>query len=119
MLVLLGTSLHAAPARKAPPQPRQPTFQEALYEQVLFQEQRAAEYLTWLQHDPNVFKKFEEASQLVEVKKSLFNHFATSPALRSPAVRKHLYEVMSKQSIEGDDLIALQETVNAELKRSE
>lgn len=120
LLMLAGTTLEAAaPGRRQPPQPRQPTYQEALYHQVLLQEQRAAEYLTWLQHDDRVADKFQDASRLVEVKKSLYNRLGNSPALRSNDVRSKLYQVMSLESIEKDDLIALQQVVNDELHRSE
>ena len=96
----------------------QQTYQQALYHQILLQEERAAIYLTKMQGNPSFSGKFREAEKMLEVKQVLFKNFSESPALGSPTVRTQLLQLMSKEKIEAKELVALQETVNKELHRS-
>ena len=119
MFVLLAhSSLMGAPQSFQPQQQQQLTYHQQLYQQILIQEDRAAQYLTQMQINQAMSGKFREAEKMLEVKQVLYKNFGQSPALASPYVRALLLELMSKERIKPEELISLQKFVNEELHRS-
>lgn len=126
MFVLMAhSSLMGAPSvpqYQPPPQiqlpPQEYTYHQQLYQQLLIQEDRAAQYLTKMQVNPDMSGKFREAEKMLEVKQVLFKNFGQSPALANEIVRGYLLQLMSKEVIKPEELLKLQALVNKQLHRA-
>lgn len=116
-ILILFTCLYL-PLAAVPVQTLSPEYQREMYEQIVLQEQRAAYYLTQMQSNPHISTKFRQAEKMLEVKKILYKNFAQSPALNSLHIRTFLLELMRKEMIRAEDLIALQKMVNEALHPS-